>query len=428
MASPPPPPSRYARRIVDSELDALLPELPAILIDGPKAVGKTATASRRCATIRRLDDPHVAEIVSADPRRLALDPPPVLLDEWHRVPQVWDTVRRLVDEHPTPGKFLLTGSAPTGDTHSGAGRIVTLRMRPMCLPERRESATTVSLAALLDGRHPEIDGTSEMTLADYVDEIIGSGFPAIRSLGERGRAVALDGYIERIIEHDLAETGFVVRRPAMVRAWLRAYAAATATTASWEQLRDAATGGIGNKPAKTTTGTYTDLLMHLRILDPLDAWLPGKNHFSRLATSPKHHIADPALAVRLLRCTRAHLLAGSNETRVTPNDSSLLGNLFESLTALTIRSAAQAAGAHVSHLRTRNGDHEIDFIVEGENGIVAFEVKLAGSVESADVKHLKWLRERVGDDLLEAVIITTGSQAYRRSDGIAVVPLALLGA
>lgn len=422
------PMNSYVPRVVDGELDALFGDLPAILLDGPKAVGKTATAARRCTTVRRLDDAAVADVVHADPRVIADDKPPVLLDEWQRVPAVWDAVRRLVDEQPTGGRFLLTGSAPSAGTHSGAGRIVTLRMRPLCLAERLAADAPVSVARLLAGDHEQVRGHSELALADYVDEIIVSGFPGIRDLGDRARTAALDSYLDRIVDHGLAEAGFTVRRPAAVRAWLRAYAAGTATTASWEQLRDSATAGLDNKPAKTTTSNYTELLTQLRILDPLEAWLPGRNHFTRLASSPKHHIADPALAVRLLQRNRTHLLRGDRGGLALPNDGSLLGHLFESLAALTVRTAAQAAGAHVAHLRTRNGDHEVDFIVEGDNGIVAFEVKLSGSVDNDDVKHLAWLRERLGDDLIDAVVITTGPTAYRRKDGIAVVPLALLGA
>jgi uncharacterized protein len=418
----------YVPRIIDRELDAVFGELSAVLLDGPKGVGKTATGARRCATVRRLDDPTVAEVVSADPTVIKTDPSPVMIDEWQRVPSVWDAIRRLVDEDPSGGRFLLTGSAPMSGTHSGAGRIATMRLRPLCLTERLTTDPTVSIAELLNGDRPTIGGRSELTLEDYVDEIMVSGFPAIRRLSERARTMALDGYIDRIVDHDLAEAGFTVRRPAAVRAWLRAYAAGTATTASWEQLRDAATAGVDNKPAKTTTTRYTELLTQLRILDPIEAWLPGRNHFTRLAATPKHHIADPALAVRLLQRTKSHLLRGDQRGIPVPHDGSLLGNLFESLTALTIRAGAQAVGAHVAHVRTRNGDHEVDFIVEGDHGIVAFEAKLSGSIDSNDVKHLAWLREQLGDELLDAVIITTGPEAYRRTDGIAVIPLALLGA
>ena len=314
-----------------------------------------------------------------------------------------------------------------GKTATGVRRCATVRRLDDPF-ERPVSEPTVSIADLLNGDRPKVRGRSDLTLDDYVEEIMASGFPAMRRLSDRARVAALDGYLDRIVDHDLAEAGFTVRRPAAVRAWLRAYAAGTATTASWEQLRDAATAGLDNKPAKATTIQYTELLTQLRILDPLDAWLPGRNHFTRLATSAKHHIADPALAVRLLQRTKAHLLRGDQRGVMVPHDGSLLGNLFESLAALTVRAGAQAVGAHVAHLRTRNGDREVDFIVEGDQGIVAFEAKLSASITDSDVKHLAWLGERLGDDLLDAVVITTGPEAYRRADGIAVVPLALLGA
>lgn len=417
----------YVTRIIDVQIDELFAELPALLIDGPKGVGKTSTAVRRCATVRRLDDQRVADVVSADPYMLARDPEPTLIDEWQRVHGVWDAVRRLVDDAPTPGRFLLTGSAPTLSTHSGAGRITPLRMRPLSLVERLASAPTVSLADLLTGDRPKISGKSDMGLADYVDEIMASGFPGLRHLGGRAREAALDGYLDRIVDHDLPEAGFTVRRPAAVRAWLQAYAAATATNATWERIRDAATTGVSNKPARSTTSNYTDLLTRLRILDPIDAWSPTLNHLSRLAGGPKHHLADPALAVRLLRRTRTQLLSGDEGSVPVPNDGSLLGNLFESLVALTVRTTAQAAAGAVYHLRTRDGDHEVDFIVEGDEGVVALEAKLSGTIDDRDVRHLRWLGGQLGSQLLDAVVVTTGPEAYRRPDGIAVVPLALLG-
>ncbi len=417
----------YVRRIVDDELDILLSGLPAILLDGPKGVGKTATATRRATTVRRLDEASVAGVVRADPYIVGSDAPPVLIDEWHRISEVWDAVRRIVDDDPSPGRFLLTGSAPIKGTHSGAGRITTLRMRPFCLAERLDEAPTVSLTRLLDGSAGAIGGRSEMKLTDYVDEIMASGFPAIRGLPESTRVAAIDGYLERIVDHDLPEAGFTVRRPAAVRAWLRAYAAATATTAAWERIRTAATSGLTNTPAKTTTIVYTELLTQLRILDPIEAWSPSLNRLRRLTGAPKHHLADPALAVRLLRRTRRHLLSGDDGAIQVPNDGALLGNLFESLAALTVRAAAQAAGASVFHLRTSGGEREVDFIVEGDNGILALEVKLAGGIDDRDVRHLAWLRTQLGDRLVDAAVITTGPDAYRRNDGIAVIPLALLG-
>jgi predicted AAA+ superfamily ATPase len=419
--------SGYQRRVVDDELDQLFAELPALLLDGPKGVGKTATATRRCATVRQLDVPNQAQLLAADPTILADDPPPVLIDEWQRVPAVWDALRRLVDDNPTGGRFLLTGSAPRAGTHSGAGRIADLRLRPLCLGERLATPHSVSFRSLLDGNAGRVTGSSPLALGDYVDEIIAGGFPGMRHLTGRALTTQLDGYVRRIVDHDLAEAGAVVRRPAAVLAWLKAYAAATATTASWEKIRDAATSGVADKPARATTSGYTELLTALRILDPIDAWVPSRNQFDRLGSAAKHHLADPALAVRLLQRTRRHLLTDDAGSIVVPHDGTMLGNLFESLVALSIRTYAQSAGADVHHLRTAGGRHEVDFIVETEGRILAIEAKLGRSIDDADVRHLHWLRERLGDDLVDAVVITTGSDAYRRRDGIAVVPLGLLG-
>lgn len=417
----------YVRRVVDAELDELFPQLPAILLDGPKGVGKTATASQRSRTIRRLDMPAQAAIIKADPLLVAQGDRPILLDEWHRVADVWDVVRRLVDDDPSGGQFLFTGSPPGPGTHSGAGRIDVVRMRPLSLYERFDIAAEVSFTELLDGARPKVAGTSPFGLADYADEIVAGGFPGMRHLTGRALTQRLDGYIERIVDHDLLEAGYAVRRTATVLAWLRAYAGATATTASWETIRDAATSGSRDKPARKTTANYTDLLKALRVLDPIDAWRPSYNHLSRLGAAPKHHLADPALAARLLGQTVPHLLSGSERPLVVPRDGTLLGGLFESLVALSVRVFAQALKAHVYHLRTEAGRHEIDFIVEKEGAVLAIEAKLTTVVNNDDVRHLRWLAEVIGDDLVDSVVITTGPEAYRRRDGVAVVPLGLLG-
>ena len=420
----------YQRRVVDDELDELMPTLPAIALEGPKGVGKTATAEGRCRTVFRMDEPALRAIAEADMAQVLNQEPPLLIDEWQRMPPVWDAVRRAVDREQTPGHFLLTGSAspvnPT--THSGAGRIVTLRMRPMSLAERGVGTPSVSLKELLKGDRPEISGVSGVTLSDYVREIVHSGFPAIRPLSGRALRLQLDGYLRRIIDTDFPEQGYLVRRPEVLRRWLAAYAAATATTASFETIRDAASGGQRDKPSKTTTQPYRDILEQLWIVDPVPAWLPSRNRLSRLTQPPKHHLADPALAARILGLDESALLSGQESKLSIPREGSLLGHLFESLVTLGIRVFAQAAEAQVSHLRLQGGRQEIDLIIErGDQRVIAVEVKLSSTVNDRDVRHLLWLREQMGDDLLDSMVIHTGPQAYRRPDGIAVVPAALLG-
>ncbi|WP_207782484.1 DUF4143 domain-containing protein [Phytoactinopolyspora limicola] len=168
------------------------------------------------------------------------------------------------------------------------------------------------------------------------------------------------------------------------------------------------------------------MLTQLWLLDPIPGWLPVDNPFARLAQAPKHHLADPALAARLLNLDAATLLADSPQRR--PHGRAMIGQLFESLVALSLRAYAQTIEADIAHLRTRNADHEIDFIITGPGGrIVALEVKLARTVDDNDVTHLHWLHNKVGDTLADAAIITTGPYAYRRPDGIAVIPATLLG-
>lgn len=421
--------SGYTPRIVDTELDELLGHLPAVSLEGPKGVGKTATAQQRARTTFRLDDPATLEVVRADIGRLVVGDEPILVDEWQRHGPSWDAIRRAVDDDRRPGRFLLTGSATPADrpTHSGAGRIVRVRMRPLTLYERGVEDPTVSMATLLSGVRPALSGSTDIRLAAYVDEILAGGFPGMRESSERARRASLDGYLARITDTDLPELGVAIRRPETLRRWLTAYAAATATTTSYDKIRNAATPGEAPAPAKTTTIPYRDALERLWILEPLEAWAPTNSHLNRLVLAPKHHLADPALAARLVGLGASALLDGAGPTAIA-RDGTFLGALFESLATSSVRVFAQAAEARTHHFRTKAGEREIDLIVERDDRrIVAVEVKLAETVDDRDVAHLAWLRGKLGDQVLDAVVLTTGAHAYRRADGIGVVPLALLG-
>lgn len=420
----------YVRRVIDTELDELFPHLAAIAIDGAKGVGKTATSRERAASVINLDDPAERESVLAYAEGFLTRPRPLLIDEWQHVPSVWDTVRRAVDDDNAGGQFLLTGSATprAGATaHSGAGRVVRIRMRPMTLAERGIGTPSLSLRGFLDSPGEQVDGRTEVTLRDYVRAMTTSGFPGLQGLPPRVLRAQLDSYLQNIVDRDVIDQGLTVRRPAVMLDWMRAYAAATSTTAAYTQILNAATAGIDAKPSRKTTTAYRDMLAQLWILDPVPAWTPFATPLDRLAQSSKHHLADPALAIRLLGLSEEALLDGKG-TPVGPQEGTMLGHLFESLVTLCVRVYAQAAEAHVGHLRTRNGDHEVDLIVtRPDGGFVALEVKLAETPNDRDVRHLHWLREHAGDRMLDAVVITTGRNAYRRRDGIAVVPLALLG-
>jgi predicted AAA+ superfamily ATPase len=423
-------PQEYLRRVVDGELEELASSLPAVAIVGAKGVGKTATASRRATTVHALDDPGQRSVAHADPARLLDSVPPILIDEWQYVPDCWDLVRRAVDAGADPGRFLLTGSAsPAGvETHSGAGRIVSIRMRPLALSERGVGQPSVSLGELLTGGRPPVEGRTDLRVDDYVQEIVRSGFPGLRHLSGRPLRAQLDGYIDRIVDRDFPELGHPIRNPAALRRWMTAYAAASSTSASFETIRDAATGSEGEKPAKTTTQPYREVLERLWVVDPVPAWMPTRNRIRRLSSPPKHQLADPALAARLLGLDADALLSGADVGPPIPREGTLLGALFESLCTLSLRVYAQASEARVFHLRTSGGEHEIDLIIEREDGrVLAVEFKLARDIGSDDVRHLNWLAGQLGDSLIDALVVTTGEQAYRRPDGIAVVPAGLIG-
>lgn len=320
-------------------------------------MGKTSTASRRAGDELRLDLEQHWRMARADPELVTRLPKPLLIDEWQRVPAVWGAVRRAVDDGADPGSYLLAGSASPcleAPIHSGAGRILSLRIRPMALCERDLVEPSVSMAALLRGG-AEVSGTSPMGVSDYLKEIIASGFPGLHGLPPRVRTAQLRSYTTRIFEHELPdEHGISIRRPASLMGWLSAYASTVGTTETWETIRTAATPGDADPPTKATVSRYRDWLTSLWLLDPVPAWRPLGTSLRNLVQAPKHHLADPALAAVLLRATPEILAKGQG--RWLGSRGSLVGGLFENLAMLTVRGAAQVSGGDVFHLRTKRGE------------------------------------------------------------------------
>lgn len=412
----------YQERSIDRLLDRFLTEVPAYALDGPKGVGKTATASRRADHVWNMElAEHRAHLLA---QRDFEDLPAgtLLIDEWQNLPDSWNAVRRAVDDGAPGGRFLLAGSASprlSGGTHSGAGRILSARMRPMGLHERDATSPTVSLSQVMLAEGVGISGRSDFSLGSYYDAIVDSGLPGLHQKSAAIRRQYLDSYLQRIVDRDMPDLGYTVRRPTQLRRWMAAYAAASSTTTALNRIA-AVAGEDGEAPARSTTLAYREHLTQLWILDPLEAWSPVQNLFKRLQHGPKHQLADPGLAARLLGLSARHL--------ATPRHADAAGRLFESLVTLTVRSIAEVEGARVGHLRTHDSKEEVDLIVEGDEGqILAIEVKLAPDIRDQDVRHLKWLREKLPDDVVDTLVISTGEFAYRRADGVAVVPLALLG-
>lgn len=419
-------------RLLEPRVRLLLDGLAAINIEGARGVGKTWLAQQLGRTFVPVDDPDEhAQLIALGAR--ALDQPtPVVLDEWQRLPELWDRVRRAVDADATPGRFILTGSATPAQApvHTGAGRIATVRLRPLSLVERGAAAPTVSLKTLHDGLgQAAVEGSTDKDISYYVDEILRSGFPGIRTLPQPAREAQLDSYLAATVQHDLADGS---QAPHTLRDWLRAYAAATAQVITQSAIAEK-TRPAGQTPlADSTARRHRELLLRTWLIEPVPGWAWSENELTRGRGIDKHHLCDPALAARLLGLGSAGIL-GVGRPRIESlrgahRHGRMLGPLFESLVTQSVQVYASLIGASVFHLRTKGGAQEIDLILEWpDRTVVAIEVKAAPTPRPGDTKHLLWLRRRIGERLADAVVVTTGRYAYRDEDGIAVVPAVLLG-
>ncbi len=395
----------------------------AVVIEGPKACGKTATARQVAASEVLLDvDANARRAIAVDPSLVLEGPIPRLLDEWQIEPAIWNHVRRAIDERSQPGQFILTGSAVPADDitrHTGAGRIARLRMRPMSLFETGRSTGAVSLADLLEGKAGS-SADPGLTVADIVDEIAIGGWPGLRGRGVRDGLLAVRDYLEEIARVDVGRVDERRRDPNRVARLLVSLARNVATPAAATTLaRD--TGGVDGPLKDDTVRDYLAALERLMIVEDQPAWAPHLRSRHRLRTAPKRHFVDPSLAVAALRATPERLL----------DDLELLGFLFESLVVRDLRVYAQFADAHVSHYRDDDG-LEVDAIVEaGDGRWMAFEVKLGqGQIDEA-AASLTRFAERVdtasdGSPALLGVIVATG-YGYCREDGVAVIPIGALG-
>jgi predicted AAA+ superfamily ATPase len=308
-------------------------------------------------------------------------------------------------------------------------------MYPLSLAERGLCEPTVSIGAMLAAENPfaaTVEGETDMTVDGYIYEMAASGLPGIRKYDTKNRKLALESYFDNILSHEFNQQGLRLRQPATLLRWLRAYSAAVATDAGYNEILDAATSGEGSKPAAKTTISYREALSDLWLIDELSPWIDGENFFSGLKRSPKHYLADPAFAVYLLGLDEGILSGPSGwperAGRFDQKYGSVLGRLFESLIQLSLNAYASCNNAKLYFIATHAGDREIDFVIQGGVKLVACEVKFAPTVSDADCKHLLWLKEKLGSELTDAMVVTTGVLAYRRKDGVAVVPAALLGA
>ncbi len=415
----------YIPRIVDAELAELLNATGAVLVEGPKASGKTATAMQASQSQVLLDiDINARRMAGADPTALLDGAAPRLIDEWQLEPAIWNHVRREVDRRAAPGQFILTGSAvPTDDItrHSGAGRFTRLRMRPLSLYEMGRSTGNISLEALLGG-NPQRAPQTGLPVRGVAELLCAGGWPGNigKTLPQTMRANR--GYLDEVRRTDISRVTGKARDPDKVGRLLRSLARNVATPVAMSRL--AADVGDDGRPLRAdTVAEYLDALHRLMILENQPAWSPRLRSRTTLRGTPIRHFVDPSLAVAALRATPARLMA----------DLEFLGLLFESMVIRDLRVYAQAVDARVSHYREKEG-LEVDAVVETADGRwAAFEVKLGERWVEDGARNLRKLAQRMEhsdhDRPSALAVIVPNGYGYAGYDGhdVGVIPIGALG-
>ena len=410
----------YAPRVADDELRAQLAATGAILVEGPKACGKTETARQLAASEVLLDvDADAREAAKLDPRLILSGKVPRLIDEWQLAPEIWNHVRRAVDERVDPGQFILAGSAqPTDDEtrHTGAGRISRLRMRPMSLYEVGASNGDVSLSALLSGESASASDPG-LVLEDLSALVCRGGWPAFQRLEIPQALRRVRSYLGEIPRDTERLAG---NRPERVTRLLESLARNVATLAAASTL--AADASRPEDPVSNeTVAGYLSSLSRLFIVEDQPAWQPHLRSRYRLRRTAKRHFVDPSLAVAALRADPSRLI----------RDLNFLGFLFESLVIRDLRVYSQPLDGEVQHYRD-SGGLEVDAVVDLGGSWGAFEIKLGGTeaIDAAASALRKFAdrvdTSRIGPPTVLAVIVG-GGYGYVREDGVQVIPIGCLG-
>lgn len=416
----------YKSRLCDAELKLALNSSGAVLIEGAKWCGKTSTANEASKSVVYMQDPDLSAsyqaMVNTKPSLLLKGETPRLIDEWQMAPILWDAVRFEVDKRGHPGQFILTGSAVPKDNivaHTGTGRIARIKMRPMSLFESRESNGAFSLGALFDGLQEEMGATSELTIEQIALVCCRGGWPASLHLEEKAAFRMATDYVESVINHDVSSVDQVEKNPELVRLLMRSLARNIATAANYQTIKrdiEATESSISDK----TIASYINALRRIFVVEDLPAWLPSLRSKTAIRTSEKRHFVDPSIATAIMRIRPEGVL----------NDFEYFGFLFEALCTRDVRIYAQANDGDVFYYRDKNG-LESDLIVRLRDGRwAAIEVKLGQNQIEDAAENLLAIKNKVDTQKMGEpsflMILTGGLFAYRRKDGIWVVPIGCL--
>lgn len=420
---------RYRNRIADSILGKKLRAKGAVLIEGAKWCGKTTTASQIAKSILYMQDParkrQYLELSEIDPARLLSGETPRLIDEWQLAPKLWDAIRFEVDRRDEFGQFILTGSAVPSETseisHSGIGRITKMLMRPMSLYESGDSSGQVSLSGLFAG-NGDICGESTMNIDKLSFLICRGGWPkAIDEEEDVALQQAID-YFDAIVDVDISRVDNVERNKERTKRILRSYARSVGTQAKISSIAADISANEAVSISDMTITSYINALKKIFVLEDSSAWNPNLRSKTAIRTSDTRYFTDPSV------CTAA-LELGPNDL---VNDLNTMGFLFENMCIRDLRIYAEALDGNVYHYRDKSG-LECDAVVHLRNGVYGLvEIKLGGDrLISEGVETLKKLSSNIDTTKMKApafkmVLVGVGEMAYRRSDGIYIVPLSCL--
>lgn len=405
----------YLARSADGVLREIVEDHAAVLVVGPRATGKTTTCQQHAASTIRLGDPTVAQAFAIDPRSVIEGlPEPILIDEWQEVPQSLQVIKLAVDDQPARGRFIVTGSV-RGDIDSptwpGTGRLVRLAMYGLTEREIEHRSDADSWLHHLVATGESGTHRSDESLRDYVRRALRSGFPDAALFGSaRGRGRWLTSYVDQVVTRDAASIT-PGRDPQRLRAYLTAVALNSAGVVDDTTLWTAA--GI----TKDTARAYDSLLQSLFIIDRLPAWT--SNQLKRLTLASKRYLVDSGLFTGIL---------GVTEDDVVLNGD-LVGRLLETFVVAQVRAelALMSPSPRMHHLRTGEGRHELDMVLEvGPAALIGIEIKATSTPDPGDAQHLRWFRRELGNQVRATVLLHTGPNTLRFDDGTVAVPISAL--
>lgn len=413
---------RYMDRANDALLERLLRLMGGIVLEGPRACGKTSTGLHHAASSVRLDRPEARQLAELDPDAVLAGATPRLIDEWQLAPDLWNVIRHEIDTRQAPGQFILSGSAAPSDDvprHSGAGRMIRVRMRPMALAESGRSSMQVSLSEL-----PNIarlsNVRSPLTYRDLAGEAIRGGWPALIDMDTGSSREFTASYMSDIASTDIPLATGTRHDPSRVARLLSSIARTVATEAGAAKLA-ADISADGGSLDVNTVRNYLDALARIFVIEEQPAWSPSLRSRTRLRQQPRMHFTDPSLACAALRLTPERLA----------QDPEYFGQVFESMVVRDIRSYLSATGGSVFHYRDGT-NLEVDLILElADGGWAAIEVKLGASMVPEAEKNLLKLRDEridtstLGDPAFLAIITGT-EHGYTLPSGVHVIPLGAL--